>query len=54
MVVPLIELETTVTGVRLVAGNQEFCFGHGKIQNSLDRDMEMSKSKGRASLVAQW
>ena len=41
-------------GVRLVAGNQELCFGHGKIQNSLDRDMEMSKSKGRASLVAQW
>lgn len=47
MVVPLIELETAVVGVRLVAGNQEFCFGHGKIQNSLDRDMEMMEVGSR-------
>ena len=32
MGIPLIELETIVIRVGLVAGNQEFCFGHFKIE----------------------
>ena len=42
MGIPLIELETIVIRVGLVAGNQEFCFGHFKIENPSDRDVEMS------------
>lgn len=42
---PLIELETIVIRVGLGAGNQEFCFGHVKIENSLDKDIKMSSKQ---------
>lgn len=42
---PLTELETIVIRVGLVAGNQEFCFGHVKIENLLDKDIELSSKQ---------